>query len=468
MEIKPLASRRGRGEAKDINDNMETDKLAPNKINGEDVLLIKNTFSDHGNEIDEIVSRRPPFIVRWGTTCFLILLLLLLLISWFIQYPDIVTTKAKLTSLNAPKAVIARVDGQLIKLSVKEEEGVYKNEIIGYMESNANAVTVIHLSGVLDSLQNALNNNKPELIKDFFSAALIKSQKELGELQQPYQTFIQSFVVFKSYLESGFYLQKKEMLKTDMENLLRLSDNLNQQKKLQEQDLSLSQQTFNASRQLREENAMSPLEYRNESSKLIGKQMNIPEITSSILNNKAQQNAKKEEIMELDNQIAQQKSIFIQSLNTFISQVNEWKKKYLLTAPIEGRIAFSDFIQERQQLHTNQTICYVDPDNSKYYAEIYIPQFNLGKVKKGQQVLLKFSSYPFEQYGSLCGKIDFISTIPTDSGYLSKVVLVNGLTTNFNRTIQYREGLVADGEIITENMRLPERLFNSMRKMVGK
>lgn len=449
---------------------METEKFisTENKINGEDVFLMKNTFSEHGNEIDEIISRRPPFLVRWGTTCFLILLLLILSVSWFIEYPDIITTKAKLTSLNAPKAIVARTDGQLIKLMVKEGDRVYKNETIGYMESNANAETVIHLSGVLDSLQNALNNNKPELIKGFFSAALIKSQKELGELQQPYQAFIQSFVVFKSYLETGFYLQKKQILKADMENLLRLNDNLYQQKKLQEQDLSLSQQTFNASKQLREENAMSPLEYRTESSKLISKQMNIPQITSSILNNEAQQSAKKEEIMELDNQIAQQKSIFIQSLNTFISQINEWKKKYLLVSPIEGRIAFSDFIQERQQLHVNQTICYVNPNNSEYYAEIYIPQFNLGKVKKGQQVLLKFSSYPFEQYGSLIGKIDFISTIPTDSGYLSKVILQNGLTTNYHKTIQYREGLLAQGEIITESMRLPERLFNGMRKQIGK
>jgi HlyD family secretion protein len=438
-----------------------------NKINGEDILLMKNTFSEHGNEIDEIISRRPPFLVRWGTTCFLILLLLILFVSWFIQYPDIVTTKAKLTSLNAPKAIVAKVEGQLIKLDVKEGDRVLKNETIGYMESNANAETVIHLSGVLDSLQYVLDGEKPELIKIFFSAALIKSQKELGELQQPYQTFIQSFVVFKSYLESGFYLQKKALLKTDMGNLQKLNDNLYQQKKLQEQDLALSQETFKANKQLRDENVIAPLDYRNESSKLISKQMNIPQITSSILNNEAQQNAKKEEIMELDNQIAQQKNIFIQSLNTFISQVNEWKKKYLLISPIEGRIAFSDFIQERQQLHLNQTICYVNPDNSEYYAEIYIPQFNLGKVKTGQQVLLKFSSYPFEQYGSLSGKIDFISTIPTDSGYLSKVILENGLTTNYKRSIQYREGLIAQGEIITENLRLPERLFNGIRKQVG-
>ena len=434
----------------------------------EDVFMAKNTFSDRGNEIDDIISKRPPFIVRWGTTFFFLLLLLIGLISWFIQYPDIITAKAKLTSINPPKAIVAKLDGQLVKLSVKEGEIVSKNQVLGYIESTANAATVLYLSHILDSLQDTLNHNNAELIKDYFSAALIKSQSELGELQQAYQTFIQSFVLFRSYLERGFYLNKKGLLKKDMVRLNRLNENLYQQKELQEQDLSLAQKTFNANEQLKNENVISAFDYRNESSKLIGKKMNIPEITSSIISNEGQQNEKKEQIMELDNDIDQQKNIFIQSLNTFISQVNEWKKKYLLISPVEGRIAFSNFIVEHQQLHTNQTICYVNPDNSQYYAEVYIPQFNLGKVRAGQQVLLKFPSYPYQEYGSLSGKINFISTIPSDSGYLAKVILSNGLITNYNKPIQYRDGLLGYGEIITQNMRLPERFYYNLIKQIKK
>jgi HlyD family secretion protein len=370
--------------------------------------------------------------------------------------------------LNAPKAIVAKVDGQLIKIKVKEGNLVQKNQILGYMESTANAEIIIELSHILDSLQNALNQNRTELIKIFFSATLIKSQTELGELQQPYQTFIQSFVVFRSYLESGFYLKKKAMLIKDMGTLQRLNENLDQQKILQQEDLKLAQQTFKANEQLKNEKVISQFDYRNESSKLIGKKMNIPEISSSILSNEAQQNAKKEAIMELDNEIAQQKNIFIQSLNTFISQVNEWKKKYLLISPVAGKIAFSGFIQEHQQLHLNQTICYVNPENSQYYAEVYIPQFNLGKVRTGQQVLLKFASYPFQEYGSLMGKIDFISTIPSDSGYLARVDLSNGLITSYNKPIQYREGLSGEGEIITQNLRLPQRFYYNIVKQIKK
>ncbi len=31
-----------------------------------EVFISKNTFADHGNEIEEIISNKPPFWVRWG------------------------------------------------------------------------------------------------------------------------------------------------------------------------------------------------------------------------------------------------------------------------------------------------------------------------------------------------------------------------------------------------------------------
>jgi HlyD family secretion protein len=137
--------------------------------------------------------------------------------------------------------------------------------------------------------------------------------------------------------------------------------------------------------------------------------------------------------MELENLIAQQKGIFSQSLNTFKSQVEDWKKKYLLVAPLSGKIAFATFLQENQELKANQIICFINPESTQYFAEIYIPQTNFGKVKTGQEVLLKFPSYPFQEYGSIKGRIDFISNINTDSGYLAKVILPQGLTTSYKK-----------------------------------
>ncbi len=45
------------------------------------------------------------------------------------------------------------------------------------------------------------------------------------------------------------------------------------------------------------------MEYRNEKSKLIAKQLSLPQINASIVSNESQQNEKRKEIAELENQI---------------------------------------------------------------------------------------------------------------------------------------------------------------------
>ncbi len=428
----------------------------------ENVIYLKNTFSGHGNEIDEIISKKPPFIVRWGTLFLFCLLLCIGAVSWFIKYPDIITTPAKLTSINAPKTVITLTSGKLIKLFIAENKMVYQNQVLGFIESTANHREVLSLSLNIDSIQSLLDNNKIELINQYFK----NRATQLGELQNYYQPLVQAFLNFKNYLTNGFYLHKKMMLATDLNNLYRLHNNLLNQRVLNEQDLNLSQKTFDANQSLKDDSVISAFDYRNEASKLINKKLTLPQITNTIISNESLQNEKQKEIAELENTIAQQKSIFQQALNTFKSQMEDWKKKYLLTAPVNGKVTFATFIQENQQLQANQTICFINPENSEYYAQIVIPQANFGKVAKGQQVLLKFPSYPFQEYGTVKGTIEFISHIPTDSGYLAKVVLTDGLNTNYKKQIQYRDGLIAQGEIVTKDLRLLQRFYYGIVKQV--
>ncbi len=416
--------------------------------------------SQRSEMVQEIVSNKPGFLIRYGIVFFLSILILLITACWFIQYPDIIGTQAKLTSINAPKEVITKTQGKLVKLFAKENEQTQAGNVLGHMESTANHLEVLAISENIDTSQNLLSRNRIEQIFIFLN----NSYQNLGELQLQYQTFQQSYNTFRNYLSGGFYLSKVNMLGKDLAFLQKMHTNLLEQKGLSSEDLSLSQKTFNANKSLNDEKVISDFDYRNENSKLINKKLSIPQISSSIISNEAQQNEKLKEIAELQNTIGQQKNIFAQSLNTFKSQIEEWKKKYLLIAPIDGKIAFATFLQENQQLKSEQVICFINPENTEYYAEIYIPQTNFGKVKTGQEVLLKFPSYPFQEYGSVNGKINFISNINTDSGYLAKVVLPNGLNTTYKKQVQFRDGLLAQGEIITQDMRLLERFYYKIIK----
>lgn len=150
------------------------------------------------------------------------------------------------------------------------------------------------------------------------------------------------------------------------------------------------------------------------------------------------------------------------------SQVQSWEYSYLLRAPVDGAVSITGFFQENEEVKAGEVSFYVHPPNTSYYAEALIPQYNSEKVKTGQEVLLKFQAYPFAQYGIIRGKIDHIKTEPNDSGYLAKIILPKGLTTNYNNTLRYRNRMVAEADIITENMRLIDRFLINTKKQFAR
>ena len=414
--------------------------------------------------VNEIVSQRPSFLVRWGLTLFLFILLGLVAITWFISYPDIVPAKAKLTSLNAPKAIITKTAGQLISLRLKEGELVEQGAIIGSMESIGSEAEIVALNEDLNSMAALLQNGGYNHLQTFTH----KQYSQLGELQGAYQTFAQALLTYCNYIPGGFMPQKKALLQNDKRRLQALKMHLKTQQQLSEKDLALQQKTFDANDYLLQEKIISPLEYRKEQSSLLGKEQALPQNNIGLIGNESQQADKQKEILELDNTMQQQRLLFTEALHTLQAALADWKSKYLLIAPLSGRVAFATFLQVAQQLPASQTICYINPANSSYYAEIYIPQANFGKVVAGQKVLLKFAAYPDAEYGSLEGRLEAISHMATDSGYLAKVAIPANLITNYGKSIQFHDGLTASAEIITKDMRLLERFYYNISKEMRK
>lgn len=424
--------------------------------------LIRNeNIKLFSTEVQEIISQKPVWIVRNGIVVFLLITLTLVAVSFFIQYPDIINANAALISVNAPKEIKAKTDGRLVKLLVKEGQYVEQNEMIGFVESRAFHNEVISLSSLLNIIEFSAEKNTERL-----PSLLNNDYKNLGELQPSYQIFMQAFNTFCQYISSGYYLRKKRMLQADLIFLQKLHDNLNKQKVMQIEDLDLADKNYGASKSLNNDKVIADVEFRNEKSKLISKAITIPQIDVSILNNENGSHEKNKEIAQLENEINQQKVIFLQALNTLKSQINDWKNRYMLIASLSGKIAFNRILEENMLLSTGQTICFINPNNTQVYANVLIPQANFGKIKIGEKVILKLPSYPYQEFGTVAGTLDFIAAIPTDSGYDARVLLPNGLSTNYKKQLQFHEGLTAKAEIITEDLKLSDRIFNGLKSVL--
>ncbi|HNA91969.1 MAG TPA: hypothetical protein PKZ71_06930 [Chitinophagaceae bacterium] len=429
-------------------------------------MPIQNQSTIRSENLREFISHRPGLIIRWGIPVFFLLLIVLAIGSYFIYYPDIVHARAKLNSINPPKPVITKTGGRIVKLFMGDGWEIKKNDIIGYMESTASHDEVIRLSSILDTLKYFADSNRLEEIPRFWKSTN-HSFSMMGELQPTHQGFMQAYITFKDYLNSGFYVTKKQMLNRDLANTKKLLQTLLQQKELQQQDLAITIQNYNVHDTLHNETLINDIEYRGQQSQLINKKMVIPQLNASIIGNQSQQHALQKEMLELDNQITQQRAIFIQALFAYRSAIEDWKQKFLLTAPENGKFIYAGFLDENQLLQPNQLIGFVTNKTDKYFAEMLIPQSGFGKVKPGQEVLLKFSGYPAQEYGSVTGRIEYIKEIKTDSGYLAKVWLPNGLVTNYKKPILFSDDLPADAEIITEKKRLSDRFLKGIKNLVN-
>ncbi len=80
------------------------------------------------------------------------------------------------------------------------------------------------------------------------------------------------------------------------------------------------------------------------------------------------------------------------------------------------------------------------------------------------EVILKFPSYPYQEFGTVKGNISEIKKIPLDSGFIAKINLTKGLQTNRNKTIAFQYNLKAQGEIFTDNKRLLQKILNGLLK----
>jgi HlyD family secretion protein len=138
------------------------------------------------------------------------------------------------------------------------------------------------------------------------------------------------------------------------------------------------------------------------------------------------------------------------------------RHRYLVLAPDSGEISIAGFISENQQIAANQRLFFVVDDRTAgFYGLMTIPQSEITNIKKGQKVLIKISSYPYQKNGLLRGVIDTIDESPyNDSIFFSKVSLIESP----NNRITLRNGLNADAEIITNDVSLASRLLSRFRE----
>jgi|SRR5688572_22675188 len=162
------------------------------------------------------------------------------------------------------------------------------------------------------------------------------------------------------------------------------------------------------------------------------------------------------------NTIASRPELVSDDINDIISRRPHWVVRHgniIFLFLLIGGILAARFIHYPDIVST-QAVLLVSPADNKYYAQARIAQKDFQKINEGQEVLLKFYSYPYQEYGIVKGHVGSIDETPSASGYLAKIIFTNDLHTTHGKKIQYKEGLSASAEIITRNTNLLARFIN--------
>ena len=426
----------------------------------EDISNLEGLPELRSESVNEIMALPPGWLLRWGITCFVFILLLVLVICNFVRYPDLIKGSFLLKADVNPKSVLARTDGLLEDIWVEDNQEVKKDEAIGLIQNSSTYDEIRELERTIDRLLQLTEDDNLDRIHQYELPRLFR----LGDIQKAYQTFHNNFIRSKAYLTNGVAIRRREVLSEEEQTLNEIKQHVLDQQELLEQELEMAKQELEKSTRLFEKGYLSNSEINKAKAAYLSQLQAYEQSQSTLSNQRLSQIQKKQEIVEMDQTILEERNNLIQGLTVLKSDIETWKRKYLLLAPSDGKVVFPSVIEPNQFINNGQEVCFVQPKPIGYYGITNLGQYNFGKVEVGQQVLIKLNSYPYERFGILGGEIIEIASLPKDSLYQVKINVP--LTTDMNYNIPPKTGLTGSVEIITENLSLLDRFFSEFRGLI--
>ena len=150
-------------------------------------------------------------------------------------------------------------------------------------------------------------------------------------------------------------------------------------------------------------------------------------------------------------------------------QLTLWKMKYTIRSPIEGTVSLGNVWANNQSIIIGEVVMSIVPlDQGKVIGRMEIPAAGLGKIKKGQEVIIKLDNYPFTEFGVIKGIITSISLVPVNGIYIAIIELPNGLQSNYGNSLIFNQEMGGTANIIIEELSLFERFLHPVRSAINR
>ncbi len=419
------------------------------------------------DEVNELLTAVPKWIIRWGVTIIFSLMLLVLLFSFFIKYPDTLPAHIVITTTNPPITLIAKAGGKIIALPVKNNERVKQGAVLMVIENPANYKHVLIVSELIDTFQLNLKLKKtlPEFL--FFDSL------QLGNISTPFLQFLKTYNAYKLFTETNPQQREIRIINSELETYSILNNKYQIQENLSRQEFELAEKDYNRFNTLFQNNSISSKEFEDKSRDYLAAKKTYENIKISNLNNKIVISNLEKNKLQLQLLAGQESEKYIQQLNESIQQlkleIETWQQTYLAIAPFDGIVSLFNYWNINQAIKQGEELVSIVPsEKQEVIGKLMLPLQNSGKLKTGQTVNIKLNNYPYQEYGMLKGKVKNISVIPQKENYAVEVALPDQLLTSYHKRLEYKEEMQGNAEIVTEQLTLFSRIFYQFRKIMMK
>ncbi|WP_051951508.1 HlyD family efflux transporter periplasmic adaptor subunit [Flavobacterium sp. ASV13] len=430
----------------------------------------KTLNENRTEEVASIIERMP---TKFGLTISGVvigLVLLLLLFGYLIKYPSILAGQIVINTRQAPVKLIASTSGNIILLVNKSEAKVKRDEYLAYIKNEANLEDV----KLLDKMLYKTNIHQLSYKENRHS---FPENLSLGEINNKYFNFLNSLYQYLDYsVQQPYEFQKRinqKLLELQVAKFSQLkNDAINQKIKYK-----ISQSLFKKDSTLFAKDVTSKADIEHSLIAKANSELDYYAIDKEINNTAYQINEaqNKAQVIAIEKAV-KERELVVNLFNSYYEladAVKKWERTYVFVSPIEGKIDFLNFIKTNDYIQSGQELFKIVPDNNQLIGQVNLPENGSGKVKIGQSVIIKLNNYPYNEYGSIKGKVRRISLATNQqalsdnqnkvNSYLVDVSLPFGLKTNYGVELNFHAEAKGSAEIITEDRRLIERFFDNLK-----
>ena len=412
------------------------------------------------------MGRIPGRVVRWGISVIFSIFVILLGVAYFFKYPEIVTSSIVLTTTNPPTELIARSTGKVEHILVENGQSVLPNELIAVLFSTADYRSVLQLEKVLSDSLFSLSTER-----GYFE----NRTNLLGELQPHYTALEKTCKSYSHYMQTGAIPQQKIQIEQQIKMLYAGLRAQEKQLEILQRDLRFERNNQKRDSVLFHSHALTEADYDASVQKLLQKELSVTSQQSSIISTKNDILSQEKQLTDLtiqyDNEQNEFQLQFEEQRTQLLAEIRLWKDKYILNAPIAGKITFTKYWAENQNITIEDRLAtIVSEDSTQIIGRITIPSSGLGKVEVGQQVNVKLNGFPYMEYGLLKGRLISISSVPEtinqeEIGYIGEVAFPQGMVSSYKNKFRFIQQMDGTAEIITKDTRLIERFVQPIESL---